>query len=58
MPTKGLTKMTIPSVSFCQRTTISLSTFFAASEYMEKSVHGLSLKLRSPCNGWFGIVVG
>ena len=58
MPTQGLTKMTIPSASFCQRSTISLSSSFAASEYMEKSGPELSQKLDSPCNCWFGVVKG
>jgi hypothetical protein len=56
-PTQGLTKMTIPSASFCQRSAISLSSSFAASEYIEKSGPELSPKLDSPCNGRFDVVV-
>jgi hypothetical protein len=35
--TRGLTKKRIPSASFCQRSTILLSSSSAALEYMEKS---------------------
>ena len=49
MVTRGLTKMRIPSASFCQRSIILLSSS-AALEYMKKKGPELSPKLDSPCN--------
>jgi hypothetical protein len=46
-----LTKMTIPSASFCQRSAISLSSSSAALEYIEKRRPELSPNLDSPCDG-------
>ena len=51
----GLTKKRMPSASFCQRSTILLSSSAAALEYMEKSGPELSPKLDSPFNGSFDI---
>ena len=47
MATQRLTKIRIPSASFCQRSTILLSSSSAALEYMEKSGPELSAKLES-----------
>src|SRR6267154_6699229 len=47
-----LTKMISPSASFCQRSTILLSSSSAALEYMEKRGPEPSPKLDSPCDGW------
>ena len=58
MATWGLTKKRMPSASFCQRSTILLSSSSAALEYMEKSGPELSPKLDSPCNGWVEVVIG
>jgi hypothetical protein len=55
MPTRGLTKMRMPSASFCQRSTILLSSSSAALEYMEKSGPELSPKLDSSCDGWLDV---
>ena len=52
IPTRGLTKKRMPSASFCQRSTILLSSSSAALEYMEKRGPELSPKLDSPCRGW------
>ena len=49
--------MRMPSASFCQRSTILLSSSSAALEYIEKSGPELSPKLDSPCNGRFGVVM-
>jgi hypothetical protein len=54
MLTDELTKMRIPSASFCQRSTILLSSSSAALEYMEKSVPELSPKVDVPPDGCGG----
>ena len=48
---QGLTKMRIPSASFCQRSIFSSSSSFAIFEYKEKIGPELSPKLDSPCIG-------
>ena len=53
MRAQGLTKMRIPSASFCQLLTIWLSSSSAALEYMEKNGPELSPKLGS-FDGRFG----
>ena len=58
MPIRVLTKMRMPSASFCQRSTILLSSSSAALEYMEKRGPELSPKLDFPCNGWSDVVTG
>jgi hypothetical protein len=58
MSMRGLTKMRIPSASFCQRSTISLSSSSAALEYMVKRGPELSPKVDSSRNGWFDVVTG
>jgi hypothetical protein len=55
MRTRGLTKKRMPSASFCQRSTILLSSSSAALEYMEKSGPELSPKLDSPPDGCDGL---
>ena len=45
--------MRIPSASFCQRSTILLSSSSAILEYKEKNGAELSPKLDSPCDGGF-----
>ena len=58
MSTLGLTKMMIPSASFCQFSALLLFSSFAASEYTEKNGPELSLELDSSCNGGFVVIVG
>jgi hypothetical protein len=48
--TRVLTKMRVPSASFCQRSTILVSSSSAALEYMERGPE-LSPKLDSPYDG-------
>jgi hypothetical protein len=52
-----LTKIRIPSASFCQLSTILLSSSSAALEYMEKNGPELSPnpELGSPCDDRFGL---
>jgi hypothetical protein len=56
MSTLGLTKMMIPSASFCQCSALLLSSSSAALEYMSKISPELSPRLDSPCSGGFGVV--
>ena len=60
IPIRGLrlTKMSMPSASFCQRSTILLSSSSAALEYMEKRGPELSPKLDFTCNGLSDVVTG
>ena len=50
MTPQGLTKIRMPSASFCQRSAIFLSSSSAALEYMEKSGPELSPKFDPPCD--------